>query len=96
MWVSVPILRFRSDTGIPTLVLILVTVKHSGRSAHGGRGECGCGVQGQSLPTVAYLFFFLTDSTDSPDCLLILLSKIRFYFLTFLFSAFSCWFRAVD
>ena len=28
----------------------------------------------QILPTVAYLFFFRTDSTDSPDCLPILLS----------------------
>ena len=28
----------------------------------------------KSFPTVAYLFFFRTDSTDSPDCLPILLS----------------------
>ena len=28
----------------------------------------------QILPTIAYLFFFRTDTTDSPDCLPILLS----------------------
>ena len=28
----------------------------------------------KSFPTVAYLFFFRTDSTDSPDCLPILLN----------------------
>ena len=37
--------------------------------------------------TVAFLFFFRTDSTDSPDCLPILLS-ISSYFLVFLFSHF--------
>ena len=36
--------------------------------------------------TVAFLFFFSTDSTDSPDCLPILLSISVFYFLVFLFS----------
>jgi len=38
-----------------------------------------------------------TDFTDSPDCLLILLSI--YFFLRFSFSVFplfSCWFRAVD
>ena len=33
-------------------------------------------------------FFFRTDSTDSPDCLPILLSISVFYFLEFLFSTF--------
>jgi len=39
----------------------------------------------QILPTVAFLFFSRTDSTDSPDCLLIglLLSISVFYFLVF-------------
>ena len=41
-----------------------------------------------SLPTVAFFFFFRTDSTDSPDCSLILLSISVFYFLVFL-STFS-------
>jgi len=44
------------------------------------------------LPTVAFLFFFRTDSMDSPDCLPILLSISVFYFfphffLVFLFHA---------
>ena len=34
----------------------------------------------QILPTVAFLFFFMTDSTDFPDCLLILLSIPVFTF----------------
>ena len=51
----------------------------------------------QILPTVAFLFFFRTDSTDSPNCLLLLLSISVFYFLVFFcFPLFSCWFRAVD
>ena len=52
----------------------------------------------QIFPTVAFLFFFGADSTDSPDCLPILLSiSVYFYFLVFLFPPlFSCWFRAVD
>jgi len=39
-------------------------------------------------PTVAFLVFFRTDSTDSPDCLPILLSISVFYDLVFLFSSF--------
>jgi len=35
----------------------------------------------QILLTVAYLFFFRTDSTDSPDCLPILLSISGFFFI---------------
>jgi len=35
------------------------------------------------LPTVAFLFFVKTDSTDSPDCLPILLSISVFHFLVF-------------
>ena len=42
----------------------------------------------QILPTVAFLFFFGTDSADSPDCLPILLSISISYFLVFLFSIF--------
>ena len=39
----------------------------------------------QILPTVAYLFFFRTDSTDSADCLPVLLGiSVFFYFLVFL------------
>ena len=34
----------------------------------------------------AFLFFFTADSTDSPNCLPILLSISIFYFLVFLFS----------
>jgi len=37
----------------------------------------------QILPTVAFLFFFRTDSTDSPDCLPILLSIAVFLLFTF-------------
>jgi len=51
----------------------------------------------QIRPTVAFLFFSWTDSTDSPDCLLILLSiSVFLLFSFFLFSTFSSWFRAVD
>jgi len=34
----------------------------------------------QTLPTVAFLFFFRTDSADSPDCLPILLTISVFLF----------------
>ena len=37
----------------------------------------------QIIPTVAFLFFFRTDSMDSPDCLPTLLSISVFYFLVF-------------
>ena len=37
----------------------------------------------QILPTVAVILFFRIDSTDSPDCLPILLSISVFYFLVF-------------
>ena len=41
----------------------------------------------QILPTVAFLFFFRTDSTDSTNCLLIRLNKFEFCFFSFfLFS----------
>jgi len=40
----------------------------------------------QILPTLAFLFFFRTDSTDSPDGLPILLSVSVFYFSVFLLS----------
>ena len=51
----------------------------------------------QILPTVAFLFFFGTDSTDSLDCLPILLSMPVFLFSFFFgFPLFSCRFRAVD
>ena len=39
-------------------------------------------------PSHRSLFFFSTDSTDSPDCLPILLSISVFYFLVFVFSTF--------
>ena len=44
----------------------------------------------QILPIVAFLFFFGTDSTDSPDCLPIglLLSISVYYFLVFLYFHF--------
>ena len=42
------------------------------------------------LPTIAYHFFSWTDSTDSPDCLSILLSISVFFSLLFLFSTVSC------
>ena len=42
----------------------------------------------QILPTIAFLFFFRTDSTDSPDCLLLLLSISVFYVSAFLFYTF--------
>jgi len=35
----------------------------------------------QILPTVTFISFFRTDSTDSPDCLPILLSLVFFHFL---------------
>ena len=38
--------------------------------------------------TSAFLFFFRTDSADSPDCLPIPLSISVFYFLVFCFSTF--------
>jgi len=41
-----------------------------------------------NLPTVAFLFFFRTNSTDSADCLPILLRMSVFYFLVFLFHLF--------
>ena len=50
----------------------------------------------QILTTVAFLFDFRADSTDSLDCLPILLSIPVFFFLIFLFSTSSCRFRAVD
>jgi len=37
----------------------------------------------QIFPTVAFLFFFRTDSTDFPDCLLILLRLSVSHFLVF-------------
>jgi len=37
----------------------------------------------QILPTVAFLFFFRTDYTDSPDCLAILLSISVFLLFSF-------------
>ena len=37
----------------------------------------------QIIPTITFLFFFRTDSTDSPDCLPILLSISVFHFLVF-------------
>jgi len=44
----------------------------------------------QILPTIAFLFFFRTDSTDSPDCLPTLVSiTVSVYFLVFLFF-FNC------
>ena len=50
-----------------------------------------------NLSHVAFLFFSRTDSTDSPDCLPILLSVSVFYLVLFLFSTFfSFWFGAVD
>jgi len=50
----------------------------------------------QILSTVAFLFFFTTDSTDSLDCLPIP-EHIFFYFLVFFcVPLFSFWFRAVD
>jgi len=44
----------------------------------------------QILPTVAFPFYFRTDSTDSPDCLPILLSiaGVRFLRFGFLLSTF--------
>ena len=40
----------------------------------------------QIIPTVAFLFFFSTDSMHSPNCVAILLSvSVFFYFLVFLF-----------
>jgi len=51
----------------------------------------------QILPTVAFFFFFRTDSTDFVDCLPIPLSKSIFLkFYIFFFPPFSCWFRGVD
>ena len=37
----------------------------------------------QILPTAAFPFFFRTDSTDFPACLLLLLSISVFYFFSF-------------
>ena len=42
----------------------------------------------KSFQPQPFLFFFMTDSRDSPDCLPILLSISVFYFLVFLFSTF--------
>jgi len=51
----------------------------------------------QILPTVAFLFFFRTDSTDFPDCLPILWSMSVFYFLVFFVLCFLLvFFHAVD
>ena len=50
----------------------------------------------QILPTAAFLFFFRTDSTDSPDCSPILQSISFLLFSFFLFSTFNCWFCVVD
>ena len=51
------------------------------------------------IPHRSLPFFFRTDYTDSPDCLLLLLS-ISVFFLLFsffsVFTFFSCRFRAVD
>jgi len=54
-----------------------------------------------SFPPYSFLFFFRTDSTDSPDCLVftdrLLLIIPAFLLLNCsVFSFFSCWFRAVD
>ena len=48
----------------------------------------------QILPSVAFVFVFKTNSTDSPDCLPILLSISVFYYLVFSFFSFR--FRSVD
>ena len=51
----------------------------------------------QILPTIVFLFFFRTDSTDFPDCLLILLSISVFLLFSFsVIPLISCWFHAVD
>jgi len=52
----------------------------------------------QFFPTAAFLFFFSTDSTDSPDCLLFTDSiSVFLLYSFFLFSIFFCfWFRVVD
>jgi len=48
-----------------------------------GKRRRFCDDELQILFTAAFLFFFGTDSTDSPDCLPILLSIPGFYFLVF-------------
>jgi len=49
------------------------------------------------FPTIAFFFFFRSDSPNSPDCLPILTEHIRFLLFGFsVFPFFSCWFRAVD
>jgi len=50
----------------------------------------------QILPTIAFLFFFTTASTDSLDCFRYFWAYPFFYFLVFLFPLFNCWFRGVD
>jgi len=50
----------------------------------------------QNLPTVAFLFFIRTDSTDSPD-ITDTSERVRvLIFSFFCFPLFSCRFRAVD
>ena len=50
----------------------------------------------QILPTLAFLFFFRTDSTDSPDCLRILLSISVFHYFFSVSTFFTFCFRVVD
>ena len=44
--------------------------------------------------TVAFIFFFRTDSTDFPDCLPI--PQSIFVFICSFFPLFSCWFHVAD
>ena len=66
-----------------TFILIIISIPSPLRSFIPGLKSFFSAI----LPTVAYLFFFSTDSMDSPDCLPILCEHIRFFYF-FSFSVF--------
>ena len=76
-----------------TFILIIISIPSPPHSFIAGLNPSFL----QIIPTVAFLFFSETDSTDSLDCLPILLSMPVFLFSFFsVFPLFSCRFRAVD
>ena len=73
-----------------TCILIIISIAPPTYSFIPGlKRSFSANLSHRSLP-----FFFETNYMDSPDCSLLLLSISVFLLLSF--SAFSCWFHAVD